>query len=274
MTETSKNKLKRLLPTFVFILFLIPIATSSLIDFEKDRKHEKLLEEIRLAEEWEQRVYLMGHFDQTEREDFVQIPPEYIMGPNKMYLRKETYDAYKDMRDAAMAVGINLKIASATRNFDYQAELWNNKWTGSRIVDGQDLSVSIPNGLERFNKILEYSAAPGISRHHWGTEIDINGADPAYFNTEKGIKEYAWLVDNAYLFGFCQTYNIKGIERPTGYNEEKWHWSYIPLAKDFTQEYKRLIKNENIKGFLGDEYASKLNLIENYVLSINTECLI
>src|SRR3989344_2763339 len=168
---------------------------------------------------------------------------------------------------------IDLQIASATRNFDYQKDLWEKKWTGFTIVEGKDLSKSIPDGQERFKKILEYSAAPGISRHHWGTDIDINNANSAYFETTNGKKVYEWLVTNAPSFGFCQTYTIKGQERPTGYNEEKWHWSYLPLSQNFTEEYKRLIKDEDIKGFFGDEYSSQLNLINNYVLGINPDCL-
>jgi LAS superfamily LD-carboxypeptidase LdcB len=177
------------------------------------------------------------------------------------------------MVNAAKKEGMDLKIASATRNFDYQKNIWNNKWDGVTIVNGKNLSTSMPDGLERFKKILEYSAAPGTSRHHWGTDIDINDANPQYFNSEKGQKIYAWLVENAPLFGFCQPYNQKGSGRPTGYNEEKWHWSYLPLAKSFTQEYKNLITDTDINGFLGDQYVVGQDLINNYVLSINPECL-
>lgn len=120
---------------------------------------------------------------------------------------------------------------------------------------------------------MEYSAVPGTSRHHWGTDIDINNSTPPYFDSEKGELEYAWLVKNAPLFGFCQPYTLKGTARPTGYNEEKWHWSYLPLAKTFTQEYKNLIKDGDIKEFLGDEYVSGQDLINKHVLGINPDCL-
>ncbi|MFA6076755.1 MAG: M15 family metallopeptidase [Candidatus Paceibacterota bacterium] len=221
----------------------------------------------------EKRIYLMGKFDPAQREDFAPIPTESNIGGYKMYLRKEVLDAFLKMQSTASVDKIDLKIASATRNFDYQKNLWNNKWTGIKIVDGKDLSKSIPDGLERFKKILEYSSAPGTSRHHWGTDIDINGAIPSYFEKDKGKEEYEWLVKNAYQFGFCQTYNLKGSARPTGYNEEKWHWSYMPLSSNFLQEYKNLIRNEDIKGFFGDEYVSSFNLIGDYVLSINPDCI-
>lgn len=221
----------------------------------------------------EDKIYLTGRFDPAERENFVLIPAQYALSANKMYLRKEALDAFKKMVEAADQDEVELKIASATRNFDYQKNIWNNKWEGITLVDGKYLSNSIPDGLERFEKILEYSAAPGTSRHHWGTDIDINDANPQYFDSEKGEKEYQWLVKNAWAFGFCQTYTLKGSTRPTGYNEEKWHWSYMPIAKNLMQDYKNLITDADINGFLGDEYVTGQDLINNYVLSINPDCL-
>lgn len=258
----------------------MPIFTSSLLDFEQKKKDEKIYQKLlaeqlarKKTEEIEEKIYLMGKFNPGEREDFILIPAEYTTNKSKMYLRKEALSAFLEMRNSADKDEIELKIASATRNFFYQKDIWNNKWTGITIVDGQNLSKSIPNGLERFKKILEYSAVPGASRHHWGTDIDINDANPPYFETEQGKKEYIWLVKNAWEFGFCQPYNLKGNERKTGYNEEKWHWSYLPLARTFTQKYKKLIKNEDINGFLGDENVIGQDLINNYVLSINPDCL-
>ncbi len=37
------------------------------------------------------------------------------------------------------------------------------------------------------------------------------------------------LTANAAKFGFCQPYNVKTDRK--GYNEEKWHWSFMPLSK-------------------------------------------
>jgi LAS superfamily LD-carboxypeptidase LdcB len=176
------------------------------------------------------------------------------------------------MMAAANLDGVELKLASAARNFDYQADIWNKKWTGETLVDGQKLPESIPDGFARFKKILEYSAAPGTSRHHWGTDVDIYYAVPSFFETSKGKKIYNWLSANAPKFGFCQVYDAK-ITRFSGYNEEKWHWSYLPLAKDFTERYKTLIRESDLGGFLGAEYLGGQNVINDYVLSINPDCL-
>lgn len=220
-----------------------------------------------------EKIYLMGKFDPTQREDFAPIPAKYNIAGYKIYLRKEALQAFVDMAENAEKNGIELNATSATRNFDYQKDLWNNKWEGITLVEGKDLSKSIPDGQERFQKILKYSAVPGTSRHHWGTDIDINGVDPKYFDTAEGEKVYEWLKENAPLFGFCQTYNEKGAERISGYNEEKWHWSYLPLSKNLTKEYANLIKDSDITGFDGDQYVGSENLIKNYVLSINPDCL-
>ncbi len=248
----------------------MPYFTSSFSDL----RQKKIIEENyqRLLKEREKN-YLMGKFDPAQREDLSSVPEEFNIGGYKMYLRKETLEAFLKMKNAAEKDGIDLKIASATRNFDYQKNLWNNKWSGITAVDGKDLLKSIPDEQERFEKILEYGAAPGTSRHHWGTDLDINNANFSYFNSEKGRKEYEWLAKKALLFGFCQTYSLKDSVRETGYNEEKWHWSYLPLSRTFMQKYKNLIKDEDIKGFLGDKYVHALNLINNYVLAINPDCL-
>jgi LAS superfamily LD-carboxypeptidase LdcB len=265
----------------VFGISLVLILFALLLNFEKKREKEALMERIvaeqKMLEEAqkkaEEKIYLMGKFDPSAREDFVSVPEAYNVGGYKMYLRKEALGAFSKMREAAKKDGISLAIASATRNFDYQKNLWKNKWSGVTLVEGKNLSKNLPDGLERFKKILEYSAAPGTSRHHWGSDIDINAATPEYFKTRKGALVYEWLNKNAPLFGFCQPYNAKGPGRPTGYNEEKWHWSYLPLAKNFTQKYKNLIKEADISGFLGDEYALEQDLINDYVLGINSECI-
>lgn len=277
----NKINLKLILALILLIFISLPIFTSSLLDFEEEKTNEanyqKLLQEELTRKESEekiqQKIYLMGKFDPSTRKDFVLIPIKYTTNQSKMYLRKETLDAFLKMREAADLDKIDLKIASATRNFVYQKNIWNNKWTGVTLINGKNLSKSISDSLERFKKILEYSAVPGTSRHHWGTDIDINDANPEYFETELGEKTYEWLIKNAPLFGFCQPYNQKDSNRPTGYNEEKWHWSYLPLAKTFTEEYKNLIKDEDIKGFLGDENVIGQDLINNYVLGINPICL-
>ncbi|MCB0643741.1 MAG: M15 family metallopeptidase [Phaeodactylibacter sp.] len=217
------------------------------------------------------KAYLMGQFDPAQHPDFVHIDPKYADKPD-LFLRKEAYAAFLKMREAAAAEGIRLLIRSATRPFHYQRSIWEGKWTGERKVDGKDLSKSIPDAKTRALKILEYSSMPGTSRHHWGTDIDLNAFENSYFESGQGLKEYNWLVENGPKFGFCQVYSQKGEDRPHGYNMEKWHWSYLPIAQQLTNFAETALKDEDITGFKGAEAAPQIGVVEKYVLGINPAC--
>ncbi|MEZ4774351.1 MAG: M15 family metallopeptidase [Bacteroidia bacterium] len=217
--------------------------------------------------------YLLGKFDPAKDTAFAQIADIHAKGSARgAYLHKESYAAFVRMYDAAKADGITLTILSATRNFNRQKEIWEGKWKGSIKVGGKDLSVTVPEPGERAQTILLYSSMPGTSRHHWGTDMDINALDNHYFDTGKGKAEYDWLQANAYKFGFCQPYTAKGEERPTGYEEERWHWSYMPLAQKYLAAYGRQVSPDMIGGFAGAETATQLDVIKNYVMGVNKAC--
>lgn len=176
------------------------------------------------------------------------------------------------MATAARQEGISLQIISATRNFADQKSIWEAKWTGQRKVEGQDLSKTIPDPKQRALKILEYSSMPGSSRHHWGTDIDLNALNNAYFASGKGKQLYDWLQAHAATYGFCQVYTEKGPHRPHGYHEEKWHWSYMPLASRFLDQYERKVTYQDINGFKGADAAELIEIIPKYVRGIAPAC--
>ena len=216
---------------------------------------------------------LVGKINPSKHPDFVPIARKFA-SRNGMYLHKATYQAFEKMHAAAAKDGIQLIIKSATRPFAAQKTIWEGKWTGKRLVEGgQNISKTIPDPKQRALKILEYSSMPGTSRHHWGTDIDLNNFTNAYFEKGKGLKEYEWLISNAPKFGFCQPYTAKGSKRPDGYNEEKWHWSYLPIAKKLTEQYELRLSDKDINGFLGAETATDIEVVRKYVLGINRACL-
>lgn len=217
--------------------------------------------------------YLLGQFDPAKDPNFERIP-DRLSGGNARgtYLRKETLEAFARMHAAAKEDGINLTILSSTRNFWRQKAIWEAKWTGARKVGGKNLSISTPDPKERARTILLYSSMPGTSRHHWGTDVDLNNFTNSYFRSGKGLKEYQWLQANGPTFGFCQPYTPKGEDRNSGYEEERWHWSYMPLAKDYLASYEQLVNLDMIEGFQGSEAARPLNVIRNYVFGISQAC--
>jgi LAS superfamily LD-carboxypeptidase LdcB len=215
--------------------------------------------------------YLLGKVDAANNAHFRLISAPYTR-KSGIYLEARTDSAFRLMYHAAAKEGINLEIVSAFRSFYRQKSIWEAKWSGVRKVMGKNLSAAYPKAEERAKVILMYSAMPGTSRHHWGTDIDIYSVDDKDFEAGKGKEIYSWLKANAAKYGFCQVYTPKGKGRPMGYEEEKWHWSYKPVAEIYLKEYLKQIKYPDIAGFKGDRTAQKIKVIENYVLGINPAC--
>lgn len=214
---------------------------------------------------------LVGKFDPAKHGDFMPIEAKYTTKTG-IFMRKDAYEAFKAMHAAAKADGVDLVILSATRNFNSQKGIWENKWTGQTLVDGKSLVQSHPDPQQRALKILNYSSMPGTSRHHWGTDIDLNSLTNTYFDTGKGKKEYEWLQAHGATYGFCQPYSPKGTDRPNGYNEEKWHWSYMPISSEYLTQYKASVSYDEISGFKGSETAKMIDVIPNYVVGIAPGC--
>jgi LAS superfamily LD-carboxypeptidase LdcB len=168
------------------------------------------------------------------------------------------------MRDAAARDGIDLVPASSFRDFDRQVTLWNRKWRGERPLydrSGCLLDHAKLREPELIEAILCWSAVPGGSRHHWGTDIDVIDADamPAGYQVQLLPAEYAsggvfsrlasWLDENMQRFGFHRPYgSYRG-----GAAVEPWHLSYWPVANAAIEALtlpvlKRAIADSDIEG--------------------------
>lgn len=202
---------------------------------------------------------LLGKNTPEKHKDFIKVPNEYC-NHNGHYLRIEVLDAFIKMARDAKKEGVHLEIISSTRNFYRQKTIWNNKY--NRLSGSP---------VERAKEILRYSSMPGTSRHHWGTDFDLNSVEPAYFNTPNGQKIYNWLKNNASKYGFGQPYTAKNKIRVFGYEEEKWHWSYVPTANKIIRAYNVMVSYDDFEGFLGSSAAIELDVINTYVNSILPE---
>jgi len=207
--------------------------------------------------------YLSGKFNPAKHPAFVKVPKRYANRAG-YYLREEAFDAYKRMYEAAKKDNVHLVIRSAARNFKYQSWIWNRKW--------QEKRKRIPNPKLRVQNILKYNSMPGTSRHHWGTEVDLNSFKNSWFSYGKGLKLFNWMNKNAHKYGFCRPYSAKNSQRLTGYNEEKWHWSYAPLSKLMLKDVAGLLTDQKITGFSGSEHAVNLSIVKNYIFGIHPSC--
>lgn len=156
-------------------------------------------------------------------------------------LHAQAAPAFLAMRAAAAQAGIDLEPVSSWRDFDAQARIWNDKFRGQRPLfdrNGAELSAATLSEGEIVDAILAWSAAPGASRHHWGTEIDV--IDRAVLAPGTRVRllpeEYfpggpfaalsLWLDRNMTRFGFFRPYRTdRGGVAP-----EPWHLSYAPVS--------------------------------------------
>lgn len=168
--------------------------------------------------------------------------------------------AFLAMQQAAARAGFKLQSASAFRDFARQQIIWNEKFAGKRPVldtHSQPLDISTLTEGELCEAILHWSALPGASRHHWGTEIDVY--DPLRIPAGQALQlepwEYQeggyfaelnhWLTDNMATFDFYRPFTATNA----GVAEEPWHISYWPLS----HEAEQLLTPEIIRQVLTEE---------------------
>ena len=201
----------------------------------------------------------------TEEATIEALPKGEALRALVCKVAKEGLDAVAINDFSAKKDGITLVMISGARTFQTQKSVWDRRWNESQWAAGPG----------RVKNLLRYSALPGCSRHHWGTDLDLNANRTDYWRSATGLKIYQWLCENAHKFGFYQPYSAKGAAgsglREKGHEEERWHWSYYPLATVYMNEFADIITEEDLKGFAGDKYLSTLNIIKNFVLGVAPE---
>lgn len=164
-------------------------------------------------------------------------------------LHKRVVSPFLTLRAAAAAEGIDLVACSSFRDFDRQLAIWNGKFRGERPMqgrDGQPLDVAALSAAERVEAILWWSALPGASRHHWGTDFDVIDAKamPPGYRPQLLPSEYleggpfhrltAWLDRHMHEFGFYRPF---ATDRG-GVSPEPWHLSYAPVASQAARQFQ------------------------------------
>jgi len=159
-------------------------------------------------------------------ENLVDVPITHRYS-DRVQITQETYDAFMEMWDAANSEGIYLILASGYRSAKEQKEVYDEyeKGYGTEFADN-------------------IAARPGYSEHQTGLAIDMYSKECASAKTFKDSKTYAWLMENAYKYGFILRYPENKKEL-TGYNYESWHYRYF--GKD-------LAKKIHDSGLTYDEY--------------------
>ena len=192
---------------------------------------------------------------------------------------KRVNEAFLDMNSAARKSGLSVRVVSSYRSFNHQNLIWTRKYKRYR---SRQLS---PQTAVNYN--IRYTAIPGSSRHHWGTEIDVVDGTVKTSQYPLNTKHYhgngiyksfrEWMDDNAYKYGFYRVYTNDHTRR--GFRYEPWHYSFAELAKPMLKEYtERDVQNTlKYQELLGKRYFTD-NFIDQYtkdnILGINKNLLV
>lgn len=182
------------------------------------------------------------------------------------WLLPDTCAAFQAMQTAASIDGIDIQLVSSYRSFERQCAIWNAKWQGDLALRNEHNQILDPASLsdtEKMHAILLWSALPGASRHHWGTDIDVydkTAVDHWEGEFELISAEYCgdgpcatlsvWLDTHAPQFNFFRPYEryLGGI------GAEPWHLSYRPIADKIAYAFDKqalstLLRNSDLLGW-------------------------
>jgi LAS superfamily LD-carboxypeptidase LdcB len=199
-------------------------------------------------------------------------------------LHAEVVAPFLNLRRAAQAEGFDLAPMSSFRDFARQLNIWNGKFSGERPMfdaGGAKLDAKSLTPRERVDAILLWSALPGASRHHWGTDLDLvdRCLSEAGYRIKLTREEFApggpfaplnlWLDANAPRFGFFRPF--QGVR--SGVQPEPWHFSFAPIAEKARQRLSAQVLRNAIAGapLLGKEVVlgSLDELHARYVATID-----
>ncbi len=152
-------------------------------------------------------------------DDLVTIDEEYVKADGEIEIERNVAKAFYDMAEAASKEGLELMVSSGYRSYKDQEEIVNTYL-----------------GLYGQNYVDNYVAKPGFSEHQTAMSLDIASKS---VDTFVNSDEYAWMMDNAYKYGFILRYP-RSKEDITGYKCEAWHYRYVG------KKIAKYIKENNI----------------------------
>jgi LAS superfamily LD-carboxypeptidase LdcB len=202
-------------------------------------------------------------------------------------VHRDVVGPFEKLREEARKEGFDVRIESAFRGFDRQLGIWNRKAGGQQaVLDSAAVPLDITKLSERdlVYAILRWSALPGASRHHWGTDIDIfdEAARPEGYVVQEIPEEvnpggmfgplHQWLdgrIAAGTSFGFFRPYD----EDRTGVAPERWHISYAPISDTLLLRLTPDVLRETVRQAdlrLKDVVLRELDAIyQRFVVNIN-----
>jgi LAS superfamily LD-carboxypeptidase LdcB len=196
----------------------------------------------------------------------------------------DALQAFMDMKADGARAGLDIAITSAFRDFGAQQRIWDMKYRGERPLRDENGDVLDHASLTAdavVDAIMSWSAVPGASRHHWGTELDLidRAAMPEDYRVQLVPAECApggifnalhcWLDANLVRYGFFRPYRtFRGGVRP-----EPWHVSFEAVSVPALEALTPVLLSDALDAsdMLGkDVVLSRLGEIyERYVANVD-----
>ncbi|NVJ60462.1 MAG: M15 family metallopeptidase [Gammaproteobacteria bacterium] len=201
---------------------------------------------------------------------------EHTLSDQTIRLHKDVIAQLEKLMSDLSKVGLTIRILSHWRSFEYQLGIWLKKWNGqatildrnSKPLNPADLSID-----DKISSLFFWSALPGLSRHHWGTDFDIFLAEPINNNycvelipqefKTGGICEHLnnWLDSNLAQYQFYRPYD----RDRGGVSPEPWHISFKPIAQTLQKKISAAEAADVIMGSEIPEKRKLLKLIPDYI---------
>lgn len=221
---------------------------------------------------------------------------DIILGLSQTHLAKvdnfllhiDVIEPIKKLQILALKNGFNMQIISAYRSFEKQLSIWNAKACGKRkILDDNNeiIDISRLSKEELIFKILRFSALPGTSRHHWGSDFDIYDANKINAKDVQLVESectgngpcasmHEWLtelIENNLAFDFFRPYkdDLGGVAK------EPWHLSYAPVSNKYFKEYTFELFEKHLESIDIELKETLLKnskeIYERFVINVSTD---
>jgi LAS superfamily LD-carboxypeptidase LdcB len=186
----------------------------------------------------------------------------------RFMINKASITDFKSLKNICNEAGFDLAINSSFRDYKTQLKIWNEKALGKRDlldVNGEKLEYKDLSKEEVLFSIMRWSALPGMSRHHWGTDIDVydlNTLPTPDYKVELTPQEVCpegcfgrlhlfldKLIDSNRSFNFFRPYS-KDLG---GVSPEKWHLSHLPESSKFLNSLSFTVFDDFLNSLKNDE---------------------
>tara|TARA_R110000868_G_scaffold377142_7_gene642421 strand:+ start:3089 stop:3760 length:672 start_codon:yes stop_codon:yes gene_type:complete len=157
--------------------------------------------------------------------------------------------ALEALSKRAKKEGFDLRIVSSFRGFEQQKSIWQKKALDQKVLldtNGNPLNYTDLTPDQVVDAILRWSAFPGASRHHWGTDVDVFDASAVKADYEVQLTPqevagvfapfYSW-IDQLVASDDAEGFFLPYDQDRGGIAPEAWHLSFRPVAKEYEKLY-------------------------------------